>query len=36
MQQEAVVPEIHCQLVVEDGFFQSLLPTMREHKFGKG
>lgn len=36
MWKEALVLKIHCQLVVEDGFFQSLLPTVGEHRFGKG
>lgn len=36
MWKEALVLKIHCQLVVEAGFFQSLLPTVGEHRFGKG
>lgn len=32
---EASVLKIRRQLAVEDGFFQSLLPTVGEHRFGK-
>lgn len=35
MRKEALVFEIYHQLVVEDGFFQSLLPTVGEQRFGK-
>lgn len=35
MQKEASVLKIRCQLVVVDGFFQSLLPMVGEPRFGK-